>query len=178
MAELVVAVEGVTEVYNREAVEKRSANEPTWLKHRREKAWRVYEEAPLPTTQLEEWRYTQVSQLGWDQVALAEPTANTTSADAARALLDGKDAAARVVQAGPSIVSIELDEALARKGVLLLDIAKAADEYGELIEKYLGTQAVTPQYGKFAALNSSRKTAASSASSRRCRRRTWRAPPS
>ncbi len=152
-------MEGVTGAYNAEAVEKRAANEPHWLKARRQQAWRAYEEMPLPTMHLEEWRYTSVSQLGWDEVSLADPAANTTSGDAAQALLDGKDASARVVQAGPSIISIELAEALAKKGVLLLDIAKAADEYGELIEKHLGTRAVGPQHGKFAALNSALWTA-------------------
>ncbi|HEU5210643.1 MAG TPA: Fe-S cluster assembly protein SufD [Longimicrobiales bacterium] len=158
MAEVLTAVEGAA-AYSREAVEKRSANEPHWLKSRRAEAWRAWEELPLPTTELEEWRYTEVSRLSWDQVTLADPAANTTSADAAHALLQGREASARVVQAGASIVSIELDEALAKKGVLLLDMAKAADEYGELIEKYLGTQAVPAKHGKFSALNGALWTA-------------------
>ena len=127
MADVLTAVEGAA-AYNREAVEKRSANEPHWLKSRRAEAWRAWEELPLPTTELEEWRYTEVSRLSWDQVTLAEPAANTTSADAAFELLRGREASAKVIQAGASIVSIELDEALAKKGVLLLDMAKAADE--------------------------------------------------
>lgn len=152
MADVLTAVEG-SAAYTKQAVEKRSANEPQWLKSRRAEAWRAWEELPLPTTELEEWRYTETARLAWDQVALADPAANTTSADAAYRLLEGRDASAKVVQAGASIVSIELDEALAKKGVLLLDMAKAADEYGELIEKYLGTQAVQAKHGKFSALN-------------------------
>jgi len=157
LADVLTAVEGAA-AYNREAVEKRSANEPHWLKSRRAEAWRAWEELPLPTTELEEWRYTEVSRLSWDQVTLAEPAANTTSADAAFELLRGREASAKVIQAGASIVSIELDEALAKKGVLLLDMAKAADEYGELIEKYLGT-AVPAKHGKFSALNGALWTA-------------------
>lgn len=159
MADVLTAVEGVTAAYTKAAVEKRSAHEPHWLKQRRAESWRAYEELPLPTTQLEEWRYTEISRLSWDQVALAEPAANVTAADAAFALLEGREASAKVVQAGASIVSVELDPALAKKGVLLLDMAKAADEYGELIEKYLGTQAVPPKHGKFSALNGALWTA-------------------
>ncbi len=157
MADVLTAVEGAA-AYNREAVEKRSANEPHWLKSRRAEAWRAWEELPLPTTELEEWRYTEVSRLSWDQVTLAEPAANTTSADAAFELLRGREASAKVIQAGASIVSIELDEALAKKGVLLLDRATAADEYGELIDKYLGP-AVPAKHGKFSALNGALWTA-------------------
>jgi len=157
LADVLTAVEGAA-AYSREAVEKRSANDPHWLKSRRAAAWRAWEELPLPTTELEEWRYTEVSRLSWDQVTLADPAANTTSADAAFELLQGREASAKVVQAGASIVSIELDEALAKKGVLLLDMAKAADEYGELIEKHLGT-AVPAKHGKFSALNGALWTA-------------------
>jgi Fe-S cluster assembly protein SufD len=156
---MVVAAEGVNGVFSEEAVEKRGANEPEWLRARRAAAWRVYEETPMPTMQLEEWRYTSVARLAWDEVKLADPAANTTAAGPAQAMLAGREASARVVQAGPSLVSIELDPALAKKGVLLLDMAKAAGDYGDLIEKHLGTQAVTPEQGKFAALNSALWTA-------------------
>ncbi|NLG63204.1 MAG: hypothetical protein GX539_13280, partial [Candidatus Cloacimonetes bacterium] len=158
MADVLTAVEGAA-AYTKEAVQKRSANEPQWLKSRRAEAWRAWEELPLPTTELEEWRYTEVSRLSWDQVELADPAKNTASADAATGILAGREASARVVQAGASIISIELDEALAKKGVLLLDISKAADEYGELIEKYLGTQAVPANHSKFSALNGALWTA-------------------
>lgn len=158
MADVLTAVEGAA-AYTKEAVQKRSANEPQWLKSRRAEAWRAWEELPLPTTELEEWRYTEVSRLSWDQVELADPAKNTASADAATGILAGREASARVVQAGASIISIEVDEALAKKGVLLLDMSKAADEYGELIEKYLGTQAVPANHSKFSALNGALWTA-------------------
>ena len=53
-------MEGVTDVLNAEAVKRLSASEPTWLQERRAHAWDVYERTPMPTTRLEEWRYTDL----------------------------------------------------------------------------------------------------------------------
>ncbi|HEX7119920.1 MAG TPA: Fe-S cluster assembly protein SufD [Longimicrobiales bacterium] len=150
---MTVTIEGVTAAFNREAVESRAQSEPEWLKQRRLDAWWVYEDLPLPTTKLEEWRYTEVSKLALDDVRLAEPDAAGTVSAGARAMLDGKAAAGRVLQVGASIAEIELDDALKQKGVLLLDLATAAREHPELVREHLATEAVPAAAGKFAALN-------------------------
>lgn len=152
MAEATKTIEGVTAAFNRDAVVARTHGEPDWLRERRLAAWRVYEETPLPTTQLEEWRYTDVSLLALEQVHLAEPDA-AADATAARAELEGKAAAGRVVQVDASVVETWLDESLKAKGVLLLDLATAAREHPELVREHLATQAVPAEAGKFAALN-------------------------
>jgi len=156
-AELTKTIEGVTAAFNRDAVVARTHGEPEWLRERRLAAWRVYEETPLPTAQLEEWRYTDVSQLALDQVHLAEPDA--ADASGARAELEGKAAAGRVVQVNASVVETWLDESLKAKGVLLLDLATAAREHPELVREHLATQAVPAEAGKFAALNAALWTA-------------------
>ena len=53
--------EGVTEALNLKAVERVAEAEPAWLRERRLHAWAVYEGTPMPTTRLEEWRYTDLS---------------------------------------------------------------------------------------------------------------------
>ena len=160
MAEVTTkTIEGVTAAFNRDAVVARTKNEPEWLKQRRLDAWSVYEDLDLPTTKLEEWRYTEISRFRLNDVRLAEPDASADVPAGARAMLEGKRAAGRVLQVGASIAQIELDEALAEKGVLLMDLATAAREHPELIEKHLATEAVPAAAGKFAALNAALWTA-------------------
>ena len=53
-------MEGVTEAFNGAAIGRISAKEPNWLRERRDHAWDVYERTPMPTTKLEEWRYTDL----------------------------------------------------------------------------------------------------------------------
>ncbi len=144
-------IEGVTEAFTREAVEARSAGEPAWLRERRLQAWDVYDATPLPTTQAEEWRYTDPRLLAWDKVAFPAPAAPGMPAEA-RAILDGKDAAGTAVLYG-DVVEIELDETLQKKGVILADLATAAREHEALVREHLATTALTPATGKFAALN-------------------------
>ncbi|HEX6938644.1 MAG TPA: Fe-S cluster assembly protein SufD [Longimicrobiales bacterium] len=157
MAEL--TIEGVTAAIHRGAVEARAQGEPEWLRRRRLDAWSVYEELPLPTTKLEEWRYTEVSRLALDAVRLAEPVAAGAAPAGAAAMLEGKRAAGRVLQVGASIARIELDPALKAKGVVLMDLAAAAREHPGLVEQHLATEAVPAAAGKFAALNAALWTA-------------------
>ena len=88
MVDVTKTIEGVTAAFNRDAAVARTHGEPEWLRERRLAAWRVYEETPLPTTKLEEWRYTEVSKLSLEDVHLAEPDAAADAAPA-RALLEG-----------------------------------------------------------------------------------------
>ena len=61
---------GVSAGYDREALEARFDGDPDWLLDLRLAALDVYESTPLPTTRLEEWRYTDPRLLKWDQVEL------------------------------------------------------------------------------------------------------------
>ena len=79
------AMEGVTEALNAAAVERLAIGEPEWLRERREHAWSVYERTPMPTTRLEEWRYTDLrKKLALDALRLSETQTATDdpSADA------------------------------------------------------------------------------------------------
>jgi len=139
--------------YGREDVEARSQEEPGWLRERRLEAFEVWERTPLPTTRSEEWRYTDPKLLKWNAVKLADGTDPASSADAAEARVAGKDAAGTVIQIGASAAEFRLDPELAARGVVLMDLSAAAREHETLIREHLGTRAVTPESGKFAALN-------------------------
>lgn len=162
MAELVATAAG-TAAYNRDIVEALAAGEPDWLRGLRLDAFAAYERLPVPTTRLEEWRYTDPRMLKWDVVEPADPSpqrgevatsgATTSAAGAdASALLDARPAPGRVLQLGGGIVRVELDESLQSKGVLLLDLADAAREHGDLVRAHLA-RAIAADAGKFAALN-------------------------
>ncbi|HSJ06157.1 MAG TPA: Fe-S cluster assembly protein SufD [Longimicrobiales bacterium] len=147
----VAVIEGVNAVFNREAFDARNETGPGWLREWRQAAWQAYEELPLPTTQLEEWRYTDPSRLKWDTVGLAADAA-VAAPDLEREWLAGRSASIRVMQVGTRIVDIQQDESLRAKGVVVADLAVAAAEFGGLVRDHLG-RAIPAETGKFAALN-------------------------
>ena len=144
-----VAAEGVTAAFNAEAVERLALRGPDWLAELRREAWATYERTPLPTTALEEWRYTEVSQLSLDAYRLPDEAPSADATAAGSALLDGRAAAGRVVIVDGVVVEVGLDPALAARGVVLSDLATAVETHGELVRQYLGRE-VTPAFSKFA----------------------------
>jgi Fe-S cluster assembly protein SufD len=146
--------EGITQAFNREAVATLAESDVQWLGERRLAAWHRYELLPLPTRQLEEWRYTDVSLFKLDKVRLAQsPRGEQQDVPArARALLDRDDTAGQVLVVDDQIVEIRLDQALRAKGVILTDLQTAAREHRALVEQHF-QQALPADFSKFAALN-------------------------
>jgi Fe-S cluster assembly protein SufD len=144
---------GVNAVFNADSLEARLGGEPGWLSDRRRMAWAIYERTPLPTTRLEEWRYTDPKLLRWDAVGLASPVAGVLPPDRVQSFFAGKDPGARALQLNGGIGSIELDPELRTRGVVLKSIGEAALDHAALVKEHLGAY-VTPETGKFAALNS------------------------
>ncbi|RMH21116.1 MAG: Fe-S cluster assembly protein SufD [Gemmatimonadetes bacterium] len=157
--------EGVTETLNREAVERAAAQEPTWLAERRAHAWDVYERTPLPSTKLEEWRYTDVRRLLDLDALTPAPRPEAGTGEALLEGLDGLPAGLRAVMAEDreaaghvAIVDgcvrhVDLSDELARQGIVLTSLARAVQLHPELLEEHLATHAVPPEEGKFQALN-------------------------
>jgi Fe-S cluster assembly protein SufD len=144
---------GITEHLNLDAVLQVAGKSANWLAAKRTEAWHHYEAIPLPTRQLEEWRYTDISQFKLDKVKLAFSGPLAGVPDAARALLANREASGTVIQVDGTIAEITLDESLAAKGVLLLDLAAAAEQHADLIQKHYAST-LPGDYNKFAALNS------------------------
>ncbi|MFC1660259.1 Fe-S cluster assembly protein SufD [Gemmatimonadota bacterium] len=151
--------EGVTAVLNREKVRAYAGPEPEWLRARRIHAWEVYEETPMPTTKLEEWRYTDLRakldlpSLNWPQ--------RTECADDFEACPEGLQVTMQADHAASGhlweidghVFHTDLEEDLARKGVVLTSLRQAVDTHADLLKKYLATEALPPEHGKFEALN-------------------------
>lgn len=136
--------------YTRAAVQSRSAGQPVWLQEQRSAAWTVFAATPVPTTRMEDWRYTDPRLLRWDRVTL--PALEGGAAGPPEGLLADRQTAGTVTQVNSRIVEATLDEGLRARGVLLMDLATAALQHEDLVRPHLG-RAVSPEVGKFAALN-------------------------
>lgn len=152
-------MEGVTTALSAEAVERIAAAEPQWLRERREHAWSVYEATPMPSTKLEEWRYTDLSKkLDLDPLRLPEaapaPDDRTAWPERLRATMDeDREASGHIVVIDGHVVHADVSDELAKQGVVLTSLHEAVDEHGALVEEHLATEAVPAEEGKFAALN-------------------------
>jgi Fe-S cluster assembly protein SufD len=150
-------------LFSRETVTALSTglNEPDWLKEKRQVAWTVFEETPMPTTADEDWRRTDLKRIKWEKFKLAERASLASAKGLADLPIDVRDAvgeqfeaAGRIVIANGEVIYLELDPALAEQGVIFTDLSTAIREHPDLVQKYLGTEAVPPSNSKFAALNS------------------------
>jgi Fe-S cluster assembly protein SufD len=154
----VTPMEGVTDAFNREAVERLAVHGPPWLEQKRLHAWEVYERTPLPSTHLEQWRYTDLRRrLKLDALALSsgerlpgDPTAWPTKLRAA--MEEDQEASGHVVLFNGCVVHADVRSDLTRKGVILTSLGDAVLQHGDLVQRHLA-DAVPPEDGKFAALN-------------------------
>jgi Fe-S cluster assembly protein SufD len=156
---VVVAAEGVTAALNADAVEKLSVSEPGWLRERRAHAWSVYEATPMPTTKLEEWRYTDLKRK-LDIEALELPEAERAADDPSawpgrlrETMQEDREASGHIVIIDGHVVHADLLPELEKQGVILTSLHDAVDEHGELLEEHLAVEAVPAEEGKLAALN-------------------------
>jgi Fe-S cluster assembly protein SufD len=152
LAEVLTAGNGVTADLNRDAVQEAAERGPRMLGVKRLEAWHTYEELPLPDRRMEEWRYTDISSFKLDKVKLAFGGTPAGVPDGAHKLVVGRPAAGSVIQVDGCIAELTLNDELRNKGVVLLDLADAAKEYPQLVEKHLGN-ILPAESGKFAALN-------------------------
>ena len=152
-------MEGVTEALSPAAVERLSIGEPEWLRERRMHAWDVYERTPMPTTRLEEWRYTDLSRkLDLDALRLSEtetaPDDPNAWPERLRATMDeDREACGHIVVIDGHVVHADLDDELAAQGAVLMSLHQAVEQHPELVREHLAVEAVPAEEGKFAALN-------------------------
>jgi Fe-S cluster assembly protein SufD len=152
-------MEGVTEALNASAVERFSLGEPEWLRERRAHAWDVYERTPMPTTRLEEWRYTDLAKtLDMDVLRLGSaegaPDDRSSWPERLRVAMDeDHEASGHLVIIDGAVVHTDIDTELASKGVVLMSLHEAVARHPDLVEPNLATEAVPAEEGKFAALN-------------------------
>lgn len=148
-----------TGAYSREAVEQLSQalNEPAWMREFRLQAWETFANLPLPTTQDEPWRRTDLRRLKLQELGPSlnghGPLAVSQVPDYLGEQLTEGEAGGVMLQVDGETVKYELSDALREQGVVFCDMHTAVDEYPELIQKYFMTRAVTVEEGKFAAMH-------------------------
>jgi len=152
------AMDGVTDALNAAAVERLAIGEPEWLRERRELAWSVYQSTPMPTTRLEEWRYTdlrKVLDLGELQLSDAKTVPDDPSVWPARlreTMEQDREAAGHIVLIDGHVVHTDIDPDLAERGVMLGSLHDALQSHPAVVEQYLG-RVVPAEDGKLEALN-------------------------
>ena len=151
--------QGVSAAFNRAAVLALAESEPAWLRDRRIAAWETYERTPLPTTRMEEWRYTDVSKkLEFERLELQPWVPRSYSPAAApdvlrAAMASDQASSGHLVDINGSVAHVDLEASLASKGVVLGSLRAAIASHPELLEKLLGTEALPADAGKFQSLN-------------------------
>lgn len=119
------------------------------------RAWEVYQSLPLPATNEEAWRRTDLRTLPAATFRLPAPEAHRDLPPVPPELLKPltADQHGGQIVLLPGGARLDLDPALAEQGVIFTDLQAAEREHPELLNRLAG-QIVRPEEGKFAALAS------------------------
>jgi Fe-S cluster assembly protein SufD len=154
-----VVAEGETESLTAAAVDRISLGEPEWLRERRVHGWDVYERTPMPTTRLEEWRYTDLGKtLDLDSLRLSDAESDPDDPNVwpqrlRDTMAEDREASGHIVLINGHVVHTDIDERLASQGVILMSLHDAVELHPDLVREHLATEAVPPEESKLAALN-------------------------
>ncbi|OGO28171.1 MAG: Fe-S cluster assembly protein SufD [Chloroflexi bacterium RBG_16_54_18] len=140
-----------------------AALQPGWqgasyIREYRRRAWEAFNRLPMPTTQDEAWRRTDLRALqagDFELVGDESPMqrALPPAPDELLKPLAGEAYAGQIVLS-PQGTQVELDPELSRKGLIFCDLATAERQHHGLLQTVLG-QVVREDEGKFAALAAS-----------------------
>lgn len=118
-------------------------------------AWESFRKLSLPVTTDEAWRRTDIRLLPAPDFKLPKPGAfedlPVVPEELLKPLVGDQHGGQITLLPGGS--NVELDESLAKKGVVFTDFRTAEKEHSDLLKKLIG-QIVKPEDGKFAALAS------------------------
>jgi len=137
----------------------RQRHEPAWMAEKRQMAWSLAEDIPLPTTRDEHWRRTDLKPLRWETLRLPEPPPMSLAGSEAlpqpfRAALDLEEpVAGRLVVWNGHVVWHSVAPDVSARGVVFTDLATALRDYPDQIERYFMTTCVMPGENKFTALH-------------------------
>ena len=115
-------------------------------------AWNAFKRLSLPDTTQEAWRRTDIHNLPTDKFKLSVDGSADFPAvreDLLKPLVADQHGGQIVIT--PGSVKVDLDEALAAKGVIFTDLLTAEQKHPELLARMIG-KTVNVEEGKFAAL--------------------------
>src|SRR5918998_781301 len=159
-----MSTNGAPEVLKRKGVSAQTVkalsaikDEPAWLAEKRLEAWRTFEETPMPSLRDEAWRYTDISDVRFEDFVPYAPSPDVASegdlpAAVQRLIKEGEENSALLVQHNSETTFVRVDEELRRKGVVFTDLHTALKEHEDLVKGRL-FELVPEGYDKFAALS-------------------------
>jgi Fe-S cluster assembly scaffold protein SufB len=106
------------------------------LEQLREAALRVYESAELPVWRRSGFWTTSFEGLDLDRLQVRHHSPDAGVPQVVRDTLPERSRAGRIVQRDGTVVSVELDPELARRGVILCSLEEAAREHTELFAQW------------------------------------------
>lgn len=125
---------------------------PNFLREYRIRAWEAFESLPMPTTNDEAWRRTDLRNLEANAFRFPEAPLKFPKVPSKYLQpLAGKKHGGRLILLPGGEAQLDLDPELRAKGVILTDLITAEREYPHILERMLG-KIVRPDEGKFAAL--------------------------
>ena len=126
--------------------------EPTWLRRRRLDAWQVYRDTAPPTDRDEEWRRTDLRWVHWDALEIGADEV-APARPAAPVPVEALQPSVVIAQADGGSAVVHLSDEARAAGVVAGGLTDLARDQPDFLQDYLGTRAVTPDLGKFQALN-------------------------
>lgn len=130
----------------------RSRNEPEWLVNLRKHCWEIFQRLDWPARNDEEWIRTDIRLLKLSQFSLPQDAAKPNAVPESL-LTQGVQLAGQVTAVDSRPQSVSLDKKWQDKGVVFGSLDELVHTHGDLIQKYLLTRAVNPEYDRFAALH-------------------------
>ena len=124
-------------------------NEPNWLKEYRKNSLSVYHDLPAEVSPLYN-KYTDARRMNPDQVSLST-SSDSSVPDFLTKRLDEIKNEISIVQIGSNIYSINIDNELKSKGLIISSLDDALQNYSELIQKTLENS--NSKEDKYTALN-------------------------
>ena len=155
MANNVATLEQVELGLDKQTIEalSQSKNEPSWVLARRLEAWHLYEETPMPASNDELWRRTKVDKIDFASIVpFSGKSGNALKSlpEKFQQVAQDKNAAGIIAQYNSHGSFARLANDLKKQGVIFCDIDTAIQEYPELVQQYLMTQAVTYTENRYA----------------------------
>ncbi len=138
--------------------------EPQWLQAKRLEAWETFAKLPYPTTRTEEWKYTDITEVPFEELPLELPRGSASEIpQAVQERLAQAQLSGYAVFVGADLVHVELPEELKAQGVIFTSLHQAIAHHPRLVEENLfkavnwhdlvGTQQNRPENSKIPALN-------------------------
>lgn len=139
-------------------------SEPQWLQAKRLEAWETFAKLPYPTTRTEEWKYTDITEVPFEELPLELPKGGVTGIpQAVQDRLAQAQLSGYAVFVGADLVHVELPEEYRQQGVIFTSLHQAIAQHPELVKANLfkavnwhdlvGTQKNRPENSKIPALN-------------------------